>query len=420
MSVLVVQIPPRKRQGPQGASAAEAGGRLDANAASPPGQWFWVKTDNGLSAQSQGRSAPADLPPSEAVVAVLSESDVSWHRLVIPKAPAAKMRAALVGSLEEFVLSDPEQLHVALAPEAEPGAKAWVAVVDKPWLSQLLTHFERQGVMIDRVVPSLWPGEKASGHFYDASPAGATPEPGLAMADANGIACLPLAGTLARALLPPASITAMRWSAPSAVAAAAERWLGHPVMPSSPADQLMAAAQSVWNLRQFDFVPRRRGSLALRDAWRRFMRPTWRPVRWGLAGLVAVQVLGLNVWAWSLQQSMDERRQAQAQLLKQAHPQVRLVRDAPLQMERETDLLRAAAGKPGANDLETLLAMASGAWPEAQGPMQNLRFQTGQLSLAAPTWTPEDIRQFSERLRPAGWAVASQNGRVNITRSTTP
>ena len=41
------------------------------------------------------------------------------------------------------------------------------------------------------------------------------------------------------------------------------------------------------------------------------------------------------------------------------HPQVRAVLDAPLQMARENDLLRASAGRPGDTDLEPLLQAAA-------------------------------------------------------------
>ena len=64
-----------------------------------------------------------------------------------------------------------------------------------------------------------------------------------------------------------------------------------------------------------------------------------------------------------------------------------VVRDPAAQMERESDVLRAAAGQPGPADFETMLSAAASAWPENQGPMQSLRFQTGQLTLAAPGWT---------------------------------
>ncbi len=397
----------------------ESGASADA-AALVPNDWHWVRTENGLTVQSQGHAPINLLPAAEAVVAVMSEPDVSWHSIVLPRAPAAKLRAALLGMLEDQLLSDPEHLHVALAPETAAGSRAWVAVVEKAWLSQCLAAFQRQGIIVDRVVPALWPGDAPRGHFFDAATPGQNPEPAIAMADANGIVCLPIAGTLARALLPTAAAQATRWTAPPAVAAAAERWLGSPVMLQTQADRLLAAARSTWNLRQFDLTPRLRGSLAARDAVRRFMRPSWKPVRIGLISLIALQVVALNAWAWSHRKALDDKRKAQTVILTEVHPQVRLVRDPALQMERETDLLRAAAGKPGSGDLETLLAASAAAWPERQGPAQNLRFQTGQLSIAANGWTPDDIRQFTERLRPGGFATTAEGGRVTVSRAAKP
>ena len=415
MSVLVVQIPPRRRLGPQ--VPAEPAASSEAARPSLPAEYAWVRTDNGLAVHGQGHGAPSTMPRAEAVVLVLAEPDVSWHSVTLPKAPAGKMRAALSGLLEEHLLSDPEQLHLALAPDAAPGQRSWVAAVDKAWLGGALAAFERQRVTVDRVVPPLWPGERPHGHFFDAAGPGESPVPALAMADANGIACLPLAGSLARAMLPAAAAEATRWSAPPAVAAAAERWLGAPVNLRSPAEQLLVAARSTWNLRQFEFSTRLRGSLALRDLLRRLMRPAWKPVRVGLVALVALQVAALNVWAWVHDRTVEDKRRAQVALLAEAHPQVTVVRDPALQMERETDRLRAAAGRPGAGDLESMLAAAATAWPDSRGPLQDLRFQVGQLSIGAPGWTPEDLRQFGERLRPAGWSVSSRDGRITLTRT---
>ena len=39
------------------------------------------------------------------------------------------------------------------------------------------------------------------------------------------------------------------------------------------------------------------------------------------------------------------------------------VLDAPLQMQRETEALRAAAGQAGDNDLEALMGAVATAWP---------------------------------------------------------
>lgn len=417
MSVLVVQIPPRRRLGPQvPAEPASAG---EAARAAPPSEYAWVRTDNGLAVHGQGHGTPSSMPRAEAVVLVLAETDVSWHAVTLPKAPAGKMRAALTGVLEDNLLSDPDQLHLALAPDATPGERSWVAAVDKAWLGGALAVFERQGVTVDRVVPALWPGERPHGHFFDAAGPGEAPVPALAMADANGIACLPLAGSLARAMLPAVAVEGTRWSAPPAVAAAAERWLGAPVNLRGPGEQLLVAARSTWNLRQFDFSPRLRGSLAVRDLLRRFMRPAWKPVRLGLVALVALQVVALNVWAWVHGQAVEDKRRAQVALLAEAHPQVAVVRDPALQMERETDRLRAAAGRPGVVDLESMLAAAASAWPDGRGPLQDLRFQVGQLSIGAPGWTPDDVRQFGDRLRPAGWTVSSRDGRITMARAGT-
>ena len=62
------------------------------------------------------------MPRADSVVAVLADSDVSWQRITLPKAPAAKLRAALGGLLEDHLLEDDEALHLALAPGAQAGA----------------------------------------------------------------------------------------------------------------------------------------------------------------------------------------------------------------------------------------------------------------------------------------------------------
>jgi len=416
MSVLVIQIPPRRRLGPRTAGTEDAA----TSAPSKRSEYQWASTQDGLSVAVQGHCAPALLPRAESVVAVVSECDVSWQRVKMPKAPPAKLRAALGSMVEEAVLDEPDALQLAIAPDAVAGSPTWVAVVDRAWLEGEIRALEGAGTLVDRVVPSLWPGDPPRGHFIDVAPDGASPEPAIAMADANGIVCVPLAGTLARALLPQAAAQSARWTAPAAVAAAAERWLGAPVAVQTTAEGLLVAARTAWNLRQFELAPRRRGTRALREAGKRFLSPGWRPVRLGLVALTVLQIVGLNAWAWSQRQAIERKRTAQIALINEVHPQVRSVIDAPLQMERENDQLRSLAGRAGATDLEPMLAAAAAAWPDAQGPVQSLRFQPGQLSLATGGWSDNDVKQFSDRLRPGGWSVEPAPGRVTITRSGAP
>lgn len=412
MSVLVVQIPARRRLGSRVTGADEP----VSAPASARAEYSWVRTLDGLSVATQGRCVATLLPAADAVVAVLADSDTGWQRITVPKAPANKLRAALGGLVEDLLLDEPEALHLALAPDAAAGSPGWVAVVDRTWLLAEIQALERGGTLVDRVVPSLWPGDVPHGHFFDAAAEGAAPEPAIAMADANGIVCLPLAGTLARAMLPPAAAQTMRWTAPPAVSAAAERWLDAPVNVQSPGERLLSAARSLWNLRQFELEPRRRGTRMLRDGLKRFLGPGWRPARVGLVALVLLQIVGLNAWAWAQRQAVDNKRGAQVALLAQTHPQVKAVLDAPLQMDRETDLLRTAAGQPGQADLEPMLAAAAAAWPDGQGPVQSFRFQPGQLTLATGGWSDNDVRQFADRLRPGGWAVEPGPGRVILSR----
>lgn len=406
--MLVVLIPPRQRAHPAG----EAG-------VSSSGEFSYVLSPDGLSVSAQGRATAALLPRADTVIAVLPDCDIGWHRITLPKAPRPRLRAALVGVLEEALLEDADLTHLALAPGASAGQLTWVAAVHRPWLTSQLAQLEKGGRSVERVVPASWPGDVPTGHFSEGSGAdgGATEQILLTWADASGVACLRLQGTLARALLPAQSTEGARWTATPAVAAPAERWLGTPLLVLSAEQRALQAARSLWNLRQFELAARHRGTRALRDAWLRWRSPAWRPVRWGLAGLVLLNVLGLNLWAWHQSDAITGKQHAMVSLLRETYPNVRAIIDAPAQMERETESLRAAAGKAGDNDLEVLLQAAASAWPLDRPPVETLRFEPGRLTLAANGWTPEQVAQFRSQLRPAGWQVEYEGGRLTLSRA---
>lgn len=405
MPLLVVQIPPRPRAAARHADAVPA--------AAAAVEYDHVLSTDGQSASAFGRAVPALLPKAERVVAVLADADVAWHRITLPKAPAAKLRGALTGVLEEALLDDDEALHLALAPGATAGSPAWVAAIHKPWLAAHVAALEAAGLVLERVVPAAAPGD-AAGHFWFESTDDEVPT--LALVHADGAATLRLQGSLARALLP-AEGTPVRWTATPAAAAAAERWLGAPVSVLTEPERLLQAARTLWNLRQFDLAPRHRGLQKARDVWRQLMTPAWRPVRLAALALAAVQLVGLNVAAFRAQRAIDGKRAELSAVLQRAHPGVKTVYDAAAQMERETALLRAAAGRPGDTDLEMLLGAAAAAWPDGQGPVQTLRFEAGRLTLAAAGWGEPQLVQFRDRLRPSGYAAELAEGRVTVSRA---
>jgi general secretion pathway protein L len=156
--------------------------------------------------------------------------------------------------------------------------------------------------------------------------------------------------------------------------------------------------------------------LLLRDLWREARGPAWRPVRWGLAALLGLNILALNVWAWRLAGAETARRQAMTTLLRETHPQVRAVLDAPAQMRRETDMLRSGAGRAGEGDLEPLMAAAAAAWPEGQPPVQTLRYEPGQLTLAVSGWSDAQAAAFRERVKGAGYVAETTPTQVVIKR----
>lgn len=416
MSTLVLQIPERRRL--RARSPAEADG-----AGSGLGtDYAYATSPDGLLLTAQGECSAALLPKATHVVAVLADADVSWHRITLPKAPAARLRAALVGVLEEALLDDVESVHLAVAPGATAGQPTWVAAVDKQWLRGELAALEKAEVFVDRVVPSSWPDDPPCGHFAEAgSDAMDSPE-GVVLhwAHADGVAGLRLQGGLARALVPRPAPAGTRWSATPGAASAAEQWLGTPVNVMSPPERLLQAARSLWNLRQFDLVQRTRGARALRDSLRRFASPQWRPVRVGVAALVLAQIAGLNLWAWHQRSSIEAKRASLQTVVKNAFPRAGALdvqRDAAAVMQREVQTLRTLAGKPGDTDLEPMLQAAASAWPPERPPVDNLRYEPGKLTLAAPGWSEPQIAQFRSLLQPAGWQVEATDGRLVLTRA---
>lgn len=408
MSTLVIHLPPRNRfaSGDRAIAAQER-----------PSDLAYALTPDGINVTRQGRASAGLMPKAEGAIVVLADQDVSWHRLTIPKAPPARLRAAIAGALEEQLLEDTENLHFALAPNTTAGQTGWVAVVDKAWLKAELGALDKAGVAVERAVPSAWPEDTPLGHFSAAFGDDASAPMRLTWSDAKGVVCLGVNGALARQMLPQWTAQPARWTAHPAVAAPAERWLGSSVMVLTDEQRMLQAVRSLWNLLQFDIAPKHRGAVAFRDAMRRWKSASWRPVRWGVAALAALQIAGLNLWAWHQERQITAKRDAMAALAKSTFPQMGAVYDAPAQMQKQTELLRAAAGQAGDSDLETLLGLAASAWPDGQPPVQTFKFENGRLSFAATGWSEAQIAQFRSQLAAIDWSVAQEGATLTLSRA---
>ncbi|HYP31124.1 MAG TPA: type II secretion system protein GspL [Burkholderiaceae bacterium] len=381
-----------------------------------PAEFDYVLSADGQRMTDRGRAPASELPRAALVVAVLRPGDVAFQRIAIPKAPAARMRAALVGVMEEALLEDEDEVHLALAPDAKPGGEHWVAVVNKPWLRTQLDALEVGDVALDRAVPSWWPDQGIAGHTFRE---GGPDDPArLAWRDDAGVLCVPLASPVARGLLdalPEDGV--VRWTATPDTSLDASEFVGMPVASVTDEEQALRAARAGWNLLQFELAPQRRGVKLVRDLAARFaFDPAWRVTRRGLVALVAMTLLGLNIRALQENHRIAQKKAALTAAVAEAFPNIKTLYDPAGQAQQQLDQLRAAAGRPGDGDIETLLQAAESAWPQGHPPIETLKFEPGHLTLPASGWTPQEIERFTTQLRAANVDVRPDSGKLQLSR----
>ena len=383
---------------------------LPAEPATGMTEWAYALTADRRTLAGHGKSPAALLPPVRGagaeVVAVVPVHSVAWHRVDLPKGTGAgspRLRAVLEGLLEDQLLDDPEDLHFAIQPGAQGGQRAWVAVCNRAWLRTALQALDAADRPAGRIVPEFAPeGEPALAVLGE-------PHDALVVASTeDGVVALPLAASTLN-LLPALGPDAPRYAEP-AVAAFAEEVLQQKMTLQQAPQRWLQAAQSRWDLAQFDLASssRTRAAKKLSVFWGELLRaPQWRPARWAAVLLVAANVVGLNAWAWKERSALDDKRDAVRRTLTQAFPNVKVVVDAPVQMEREVAALRQAAGATSSRDLESFLGALAAAMPAGRTPTR-LEFTAGELRAAGLTLSADEMRTVATTLRGLGYVATPQ------------
>ncbi len=249
------------------------------------------------------------------------------------------------------------------------GATVWVAACDKAWLRSAVGALEAARRPVARIVPEFAP-DLAPEPQWSLVAVGTPGQASLVLTGQrpeSGVTVLPLdrAGVaLALQSAPDASDSEM--AAEPAVAELAEQLLQRPVRLEQPAQRWLRAAASPWDLAQFELANSGRSRVMKRLGayWQALRRaPQWRALRWGLGLLVLANLAGLNAWAWHERVTLEQERTQVRAALTQTFPNVRVVVDAPVQMEREVSALRQASGAASGRDLESLLAVLGAAAP---------------------------------------------------------
>jgi general secretion pathway protein L len=401
---------------------------LPAQPADPSALYDYVLSSDGSTVGEQSSTPLALLPlPGGAgeVVALVGARYLSWHQVQLPKgtlgrrfyqeASSARVRAVLEGLLEERLLDETSQLHFAIEPTPRAEAPVWVAVCERAWLQAALQALEQAGRPVSRIVPEFAPDMAADMLYVTGEPDDAQ----LVFAARGGVAVWPLSA---------ASVALLNWPeaavvvAEPAVAALAEQLFKRNISLQQAAQRRVQASQSAWDLAQFEFVNSSRAR-----TWKRLSEslasllhaPRWRAARFAVLALLAVNLIGLNAWAWKEQAVVKAQRAAINEVLTRTFPQVRVVVDAPIQMAREVAALQQASGAPSGRDLETLLGAFGAVAPVGTIPAA-IEFVSGELRLKGLSLPPEALAAVTFKLRPQGYAASAEGDSLVLKQVAGP
>jgi len=344
----------------------------DANA-----QYDYVLSSDGNS-NTRTASAPLVLLPKlpdrqTEVVVLLPMAALSWHQVSLPKGSLARgltaerganrLRTILDGLLEDSLLDEPSQLHLALQPQPLVDAPVWVVACDRAWLAGHLQALAGAGFSASRIVPEFTPEALAQTLYV----VGDEQHPMLV--GGRMLVC-PLSAAVVGLLGEPQAPERMpEVVAEPAVAAQAEALFKRAVTLQQRPQRLLQAAQTTWNLAQFELVnaSRDRAWARLAQGLKNLLRaPQWRAARFALVALVLANLVGLNAWALREQAALRAKQQAVRAVLSNTFPAIPVVVDAPLQMAREVATLQRASGAASGTDLETMLAALGAQLPVTQ------------------------------------------------------
>jgi general secretion pathway protein L len=358
------------------------------------------------------------------VVAVVPLQALSWHQVTLPQGSlprswrgegSRRLRAILDGLLEDQLLDDPAQLHLAIQPQPQTGEPLWVAACDRAWLTAALAVLAQAGYQASRIVPESSPQALAQ----SIEVTGQLEQPWVSGMDRQGV------GLLACAL----TATAVEWLPPDApvmaepaVAVLAEKLFQRPVTLQQRGARLLLAALAPWDLAQFEFTNAQRDQrwAQISQGVQSFLRaPAWRPARWALALLVLGNLIGLNAWALRQQGSLQTQRDAVRAVLKDTFPKIPVVVDAPLQMAREVAELQRASGSAAGSDMESILSSFSALAPAGYAPTA-IEYAAGELRLSGPALGAPEQAQITAGLKALGLSASLQGSQWLIHAGVTP
>lgn len=398
-------------------------------------------------------------PKAASTVLVLAARDTLLVDVTLPPVTGTKLRRVLPHAVEEYLIGDAQQSHVAVGPAASGDVARSVAVVDRKRFGEVIDWFGTAGHRRVRAVPlihcmAMGGGEQADGdeHGEAAPTAGSEadvlivcpPVPsevvGETAADPPRLELAVRRGTSGFGLETRASaldVTIAELSKHESVrvhvlvvdahddvesgaattSGMLERGTGHsetlPVARTLSWEVLARGALDCrFDLCQFEFA---RNTRADNGGWRRWRVPA------GLAIASAVVAIAtINVQWFQLRHRQDALNAQLTARVKAAFPDTSVMLDPPMQMRAGLERLRTAAGELRANDYLVLSASLSRALgPIPSDAIATLDYRDGALAVAFRPGTAVDGDGFRQRLQAQG-VTANEEDAKWMLGSTRP
>lgn len=322
----------------------------------------------------EGHATVEALPAADRLVLILAASDVLLTPATVPPLAPARLQLALPNLVEDVLAADAQPCHIAVGPALDEPATGKAArgarrrllmVTERAWLRAVLDAFAGHRHRTRHVLPAqlclpLSTLDEAPAATLALEAAADAVAADASLLGADEIAAAPAASGARQwqltvrtgpaagygLLLGDDALAAWQALAPPGV------WYGDRAAADAMAVQPLTwqtwidgAQQSLHDrsldLAQFEFGQGRADRWNLR-AWR------W-PVALA-AGLLLVQLVGMNAHWLMLRQEQQRLQAAQTQALRAAFPQTPVVVDPPLQMRRQVEQLRVASGRSTPDD----------------------------------------------------------------------
>ena len=355
------------------------------------------------------------LPDADEIWLALPASRVLLSEIALSRGALRQLRGALGNALEDRLMLEPSQVHVALG-KISAADNHPVAVIEITWLEQALALCRQQGIEPFGAIPEslIWLGEDAAGQWsgrwnghagFVRSGACA----GFALDD-GAAATPPLALQLAVAEAHKAGVAPGALVIESTVEVDVDAWSGVLDCPVLAHPLRADPHPPVINLLQGTYAARRGGG------WLSDLVRGQQAGKFRLAAGLAAAALGVHVagslidWArlsWENRQLRGEMRQ----VFQDTFPQTRAIVDPVLQMQRQLADMRRARGFAEHGDFLHALDAAGG----QIGGISGLSYDNNRLTLQQPRAT--DLEAMRTRLAALGYrmATAGEPGNPSIT-----